>query len=81
MIPIRDEIKTHRVPVVNYILILVNVAVFLWAYVLNANPDAVYSQYALIPSQIRQGHSDQHVHAFRLGAPAGQHALSLDLWR
>ena len=55
MIPIRDEIKTHRVPVVNYILILVNVAVFLWAYVLNANPDAVYSQYALIPSQIRQG--------------------------
>ncbi len=55
MIPIRDEIKTHRIPFVNYALILVNVAVFLWAYVFNANPDAVYSEFALFPYEIQQG--------------------------
>ena len=55
MIPIRDEIKTHRIPIVNYVLILVNVAVFLWAYVFNPNPDAVYSEFALFPSAIREG--------------------------
>ena len=55
MIPIRDEIKTHRTPIVNYVLIVVNVVVFLWAYVLNANPDAIYSEFALFPNEIRQG--------------------------
>ncbi|HPR34265.1 MAG TPA: rhomboid family intramembrane serine protease [Anaerolineaceae bacterium] len=55
MIPIRDEIKTHRIPFVNYALILVNVAVFLWAYVFNPNPDAVYYEFALFPSAIREG--------------------------
>ena len=55
MIPIRDEIKTHRFPIVNYVLIVLNIAVFLWAYVFNANPDAVYSEFALVPSDIRQG--------------------------
>ena len=55
MIPIRDEIKTHRIPIVNYVLILVNVAVFLWAYVFNPNPDAIYSEFALFPSAIREG--------------------------
>ena len=55
MIPIRDEIKTHRTPLVNYVLILINVAVFLWAYVLNANPEAVYSEFALFPYEIREG--------------------------
>lgn len=55
MIPIRDEIKTHRTPVVNYVLILINVAFFLWAYVFNANPEAVYSEFALFPNAIRQG--------------------------
>ena len=55
MIPIRDEIKTHRIPIVNYVLILVNVVVFLWAYVFNPNPDAIYSEFALFPSAIREG--------------------------
>lgn len=55
MIPIRDEIKTHSTPVVNYLLILINVLVFLWAYVFNANAEAVYSEFALIPNQIKQG--------------------------
>ncbi len=55
MIPIRDEIKTHRTPIVNYVLILVNVVVFLLTYVLNTNPEGVYSQFAFFPNEIRQG--------------------------
>lgn len=55
MIPIRDEIKTHRTPIVNYVLILINVAVFLWTCFFNANPDAVYSEFALFPYKIQQG--------------------------
>jgi len=30
MIPIRDRIPTHRFPIVTVVLILINVAVFLW---------------------------------------------------
>ena len=30
MIPLRDEIPTQQTPVVNYLLIAVNVLVFLW---------------------------------------------------
>jgi len=46
MIPIRDEIKTHRTPFVNYGLILINVVVFLLTYVLNTNPEGVYLKFA-----------------------------------
>lgn len=55
MIPIRDEIKTHRFPFVNYALILINVLVFLLAIFLSSNPEAVYSEFALFPSDIQQG--------------------------
>ncbi len=55
MIPIRDEIKTHRTPFVNYGLILINVVVFLLTYALNTNPEGVYSQFAFFPNEIRQG--------------------------
>ena len=55
MIPIRDEIKTHRVPIVNYILIAVNVAVFLLTYVLSRDPNAVFYEFALLPLDIHQG--------------------------
>jgi len=55
MIPIRDEIKTHRTPVVNYLLILTNVAVFLLTLVFNRNPEDVFFEFALIPYQIKQG--------------------------
>ena len=55
MIPIRDEIKTHRTPFVNYGLILINVVVFLLTYVLNTNPEGVYSQFAFFPNELRQG--------------------------
>jgi membrane associated rhomboid family serine protease len=55
MIPIRDEIKTHRFPFVNYILLVINVVVFLLTYVFSADPNAVYSEFALFPFQIQQG--------------------------
>lgn len=55
MIPIRDELQTHKTPIVNYALILINVLVFLATYVFSSNPEAVYSQYALIPNEIRLG--------------------------
>lgn len=55
MIPIRDEIQSHRTPFVNYALILINVVVFLLTYVLNTNPEGVYSQFAFFPNEIRQG--------------------------
>jgi len=55
MIPIRDEMQTHRTPFVNYALILINVVVFLLTYVLNPNPEGVYSQFAFFPNEIRQG--------------------------
>ena len=55
MIPVRDEIRTHRVPVVNYLLILVNVLVFLWMYVISGKGAEGFLQYALIPSEISQG--------------------------
>ena len=55
MIPIRDEIKTHRFPFVNYTLLAVNVAIFLLTYVFSADPNAVYSEFALFPIEIKQG--------------------------
>jgi len=55
MIPIRDEIKTHRFPFVNYILLAINVVVFLLTYVFTTDPNAVYSEFALFPIEIKQG--------------------------
>ena len=55
MIPMRDEMQTHRTPFVNYGLILINVVVFLLTYVLNPNPEGVYSQFAFFPNEIRKG--------------------------
>jgi len=55
MIPIRDEIKTHRTPVINYVLILINVVVFLLTYVFNSDVTGTYMKFALIPSEISKG--------------------------
>jgi len=52
MIPLKDEIKTHRVPVVNYVLILINVAVFIYQFVNSAQMEAIVSQNALIPVNV-----------------------------
>ncbi len=55
MIPIRDEIKTHRTPIVNYILILINVLVFLWMDFFGGHGTESYLQFALVPMEISKG--------------------------
>jgi membrane associated rhomboid family serine protease len=55
MIPIRDEIKTHRTPIINYALIVINVLVFLWMFLNSANLESIYYEYALIPSNLFDG--------------------------
>lgn len=50
MIPISDRLPTRRVPVVNYLLILVNVLVFIWMWLAGSGQDAIVYQFALIPA-------------------------------
>lgn len=52
MIPLKDEIKSRRVPVVNYSLILINVAVFIYQFVNSTQMESIISQYALIPANV-----------------------------
>jgi membrane associated rhomboid family serine protease len=52
MIPLKDEIKTRRVPVVNYALILINVAVFIYQFVNASQMEAIVSKYAMIPANV-----------------------------
>ncbi len=55
MIPIRDQIPTHRVPVVNYLLIAVNILVFILLWLAGSNQEATVYQFALIPSNFKTG--------------------------
>lgn len=55
MIPIRDQIPTHRVPVVNYLLIAANILVFVFLWLAGSNQEAVVYQFALIPSNFKTG--------------------------
>lgn len=55
MIPIRDEIKTHRTPIVNYALVVINVLVFLWMFLNSANLETIYYEHALIPANFLNG--------------------------
>lgn len=55
MIPIRDQIPTRRVPVVNYILIALNVIVFIFEWLAGSNQDAFVFQFALIPANVTAG--------------------------
>ena len=50
MIPISDRLPTRRVPVVNYLLILVNVLVFIWMWLAGSGQEAIVYQFALIPA-------------------------------
>lgn len=52
MIPIRDEIKTRRFPVVNYALIFINVAVFIYQFINSSQMEMFVSKYAMIPANI-----------------------------
>jgi membrane associated rhomboid family serine protease len=56
MIPIRDEIPTRRVPFVNYVLIAINILVFLFQLLLGPNElDQFVQSFALIPAQLTTG--------------------------
>ncbi len=59
MIPIRDRIPTHRFPIVTMVLILINVAVFLWQMlVLGTGGEQALQQavleYGVVPARIAQ---------------------------
>lgn len=57
MIPIRDQIPSQTVPIVNYLLIAANVVVFILQFLLFSGPaeEAFVYEYALIPSQVTAG--------------------------
>lgn len=50
MIPIRDQIPTRRVPIVNYLLIAANVFVFVLQWMAGQNQEALVYRFALIPA-------------------------------
>src|SRR3989344_4914344 len=51
MIPISDSISTHRLPILNILLIAANIFVFI-QQIITPNPDAFIYQYALIPANV-----------------------------
>jgi hypothetical protein len=55
MIPIRDQIPTRRVPVVNYLLIAANIIVFILQWLAGSEQEALVWQFALIPAQVTAG--------------------------
>ena len=55
MLPLRDENPSSRTPVVNYILIAVNILVFVFQVMLGAGQESFVYQFALIPAQITGG--------------------------
>jgi len=56
MIPVRDDIRTRETPVVNYLLITVNVLVFLLMFSMSdTSLDAFFNQHAMIPANYTDG--------------------------
>ena len=56
MIPIRDEIRTRETPVVNYILIAVNVIVYLMMALAGpATQEAIVARFAMVPAHFADG--------------------------
>lgn len=52
MIPIRDENPTHSVPIITYLLIGLNIAVFIFQTMLGSYNEQFIYQYAMIPSEV-----------------------------
>lgn len=52
MIPIRDENPTHSIPIITYLLILVNVLVFIFQTFLGSYNELFIYQFALIPANV-----------------------------
>ena len=55
MIPIKDQIPTRHIPVINYLLIAANIVVFIIMYFSGANEEALVYQFALIPANVTAG--------------------------
>jgi membrane associated rhomboid family serine protease len=55
MLPLRDENPTSRVPYVNYILMALNILVFVFQVRLGSDQEAFVYQFALIPAQMTAG--------------------------
>jgi membrane associated rhomboid family serine protease len=55
MIPIRDQVPTRRVPVVNYALIALNVIVYILQVLAGAGQEVQVYQFALVPAQVTSG--------------------------
>jgi membrane associated rhomboid family serine protease len=55
MIPIRDENPTRTTPVVNYLLIAINIIVFIVMSLAGSQNEALVYQFALFPSQVTSG--------------------------
>lgn len=55
MIPIRDGIPTRRVPIVNYLLIVLNIIVFVLQALSGPAQENLVLQYALIPANFQGG--------------------------
>lgn len=52
MIPIGDEIRTRRVPIVNYVLIVVNVLVFIFEFLQGARIEGLLMSLGAVPAYI-----------------------------
>ena len=52
MIPIKDDNPTHSVPIITYLLILVNVLVFIFQTLLGSSNEMFVYQFALIPADV-----------------------------
>ncbi len=52
MIPIRDELRTRTTPVVNYLLIALNVIVFIFMALTPSQSESIVQQYAMIPARV-----------------------------
>lgn len=50
MIPIRDQLPTRNIPIINYLFIAANVVVFILQWLAGPNEEALIYQFALIPS-------------------------------
>jgi membrane associated rhomboid family serine protease len=55
MIPLKDENPTHIVPVVTYLLIVLNVVVFIFQIMLGSSNQQFVYQFALIPAEVISG--------------------------
>ncbi len=55
MIPIRDQIKPRRTPIINYLLIAVNIIVFILQWSAGANQESIVYEFALIPASFSDG--------------------------